>query len=84
MLLVLRVGELTDQVDGYKSAGQQHSKLGILCTWKELLAIVMSVHTWSIYWTKQQIAFRCDNQAVMDIWEKGTTRDSYIMALNIL
>ena len=50
-------------------------------TWKELFAIVMAVHTWGIYWTKQKIVFRCDNQAVVDIWEKGTTHDSYIMAL---
>ena len=50
-------------------------------TWKELFAIVMAVHTWGIYWTKQKIVFHCDNQAVVDIWEKGTTRDPYIMAL---
>ena len=45
-------------------------------TWKEVFAIVMAVHTWGIYWTKQKIVFRCDNQAVVDIWEKSTTHDS--------
>ena len=50
-------------------------------TWKELFATVMAVHTRGIYWTKQKIVFRCDNQAVVDIWEKGTTYDSYNMAL---
>ena len=41
----------------------------------------MAVHAWGIYWTKQKIVFHCDNQAVVDIWEKGTTQDPYIMAL---
>ena len=50
-------------------------------TWKELFTIVMAVHTWGIYWIKQKIVFCCDNQAVVDIWEKGITHDPYIMAL---
>ena len=38
----------------------------------------MAVHTWGIYWTKQKIVFLL---AMVDIWEKGTTHDPYIMAL---
>ena len=44
-------------------------------------AILMVVHTWGIHWTKQKIIFHCDNRAVVDIWERGTTHDPYIMAL---
>jgi len=49
--------------------------------WKELFAILIAVHSWGAYWTKQKIVFHCDNQAVVDIWGKGTTHDPNIMAL---
>ena len=43
--------------------------------WKELFAILPAVHSWGTHWIRQKIVFHCDNQAVVDIWEKGTTRD---------
>ena len=49
--------------------------------WKELFAIVNAVNTWGPLWAKQKILFHCDNQAVVEIWHKGTTRDSETMAL---
>ena len=52
-------------------------------TWKELYAIVIAVHTWgpSWQWQKQKKLFHCDNQAVVDIWKKGSTRAPQTMAL---
>ena len=50
-------------------------------TWKELYAIVIAVHTWGPSWQRQRILFHCDNQAVVDIWKKGSTRAPQTMAL---
>ena len=50
-------------------------------TWKELYAIVTAVHTWGSCWQRQKILFHCDNKAVVDIWEKGSTCAPQIMAL---
>jgi len=50
-------------------------------TWKELFAIVLAVHTWGSFWSRRKILFHCDNQAVVDIWEKGSTRATHTMAL---
>jgi len=47
--------------------------------WKELNAIVCAVHTWGHLWTKQKILFHCDNTSVVDIWQKGSTRDTETM-----
>ena len=49
--------------------------------WKELFAIVNAVNTWGYLWAKQKILFHCDNQAVVDIWHRGSTHDSETMAL---
>ena len=49
--------------------------------WKELYAIVMAVHTWGVLWQRQKILFNCDNQNVVGIWEKGSTKSPEIMAL---
>ena len=49
--------------------------------WKELFTIVNAVNTWGHQWAKQKILFHCDNEAVVEIWCKGSTRDSETMAL---
>ena len=49
--------------------------------WKELYAIVMAVHTWGSLWQRQKLLFHCDNQTVVNIWEKGSTKSPDIMAL---
>ena len=49
--------------------------------WKELYAIVMAVHTWGSLWQRQKILFHCDNQTVVNIWKKGSTKSPDIMAL---
>ena len=41
----------------------------------------MAVHTWGSLWQRKRILFHCDNQAVVDIWESGSTRASETMAL---
>ena len=50
-------------------------------TWKELFAIVLAVHTWGHFWSRRKILFHCDNQSVVDIWDKGSTRAPHTMAL---
>ena len=50
-------------------------------TWKELFAIVVAVHTWGSSWSRQKILFHCDNRAVVDIWDKGSTRAPHTMGL---
>ena len=50
-------------------------------TWKELYAITVAVHTWGPLWQRQKILFHCDNKAVVDIWDKGSTRAVRLMAL---
>ena len=51
-------------------------------TWKELFAmIVAAVHTWGSLWSRQKILFHCDNQDVVDIWDRGSTRAPHTMGL---
>ena len=49
--------------------------------WKELYIIVCAVHTWGCLWSRQKVLFHCDNLAVVDIWKKGSTSATDIMAL---
>ena len=50
-------------------------------TWKEVFPIVLAVHTWGSLWSRHKILFHCDNQTVVDIWERGCTRATHTMAL---
>ena len=47
-------------------------------TWKELFS---AVNTWSHQWPRNKALVHCDNQAVIDIWKKGTTKCPEVMAL---
>jgi len=49
--------------------------------WKELFTILVAAHKWGIHWAKHKILFHCDNQAVVNIWEKGSSKDTNIMDL---
>ena len=50
--------------------------------WKELYAIVSAMNTWGHLWSKRKILFHCDNNIVVDIWQKGLlTHCKEIMAL---
>ena len=44
-------------------------------------AIVVTVHTWGSSWSRQKIVFHCDSRAVVDIWDKGSTRAPHTMGL---
>ena len=50
-------------------------------TWKELLAIVMAIHTWGALWQRQKILIHCDNLAVVTIWKSGSNCAKETMAL---
>ena len=49
--------------------------------WKELFAIAFAVNTWGHHWPRKKFLVHCDNQAVVDIWKKGTADHPQIMAL---
>ena len=49
--------------------------------WKELFAIVSAVNTWGHQWARHKILFHCDNNTLVDIWRRGSTRCKEIMAL---
>ena len=57
------------------------AQLSMDITWKELYTIVMAVHTWGSLWQRKRILFHCDNHAVVDIYESGSTHASETMAL---
>lgn len=49
--------------------------------WKELYPIALACLLWGHSWSGKKILFHCDNQAVVDIWASGTSRDPDIMHL---
>lgn len=49
--------------------------------WKELFPIFLACTIWGQFWQKKRICFHCDNQAVVEIWRKGSTKDQAVMAL---
>ena len=48
-------------------------QIGKDIAWKELFAIASAVNTWGHHWPRKKLLVHCDNQAVVDIWKKGTT-----------
>ena len=49
--------------------------------WKNLYAIAIAVTTWGNLWQRRKIIIHCDNQTVVNVWEKGTCKSPEIMAL---
>ena len=49
--------------------------------WKELFAIAAAVNIWGHYWQRKKVLFHCDNQSICDIWHRGSSRSSEVMAL---
>ena len=39
------------------------------------------MNTWGHHWPRKKLLVHCDNQAVVDIWKKGTKDHPQIMAL---
>ena len=49
--------------------------------WKGLYPIALACLLWGHQWTGKKLLFHCDNQAVVDIWASGSSRDPLIMHL---
>ena len=47
----------------------------------ELLAVIAAILVWGPKLVNKQVAIRTDNSAIIDIWTKGSTKDSNIMKL---
>ena len=45
------------------------------------LVILLAAASWGHCWRGRSILFHCDNSAVVDIWNKGSTRQPHIMLL---
>ena len=49
--------------------------------WHELYPIALACLLWGHQWSGKKLLFHCNNQAIVDIWASGTSRDPLIMHL---
>ena len=49
--------------------------------WKELYAILVAAATWGHRWSGWKIRFYCDNQAIVQSWAKGSSKNKAVMSL---
>ena len=56
-------------------------QIGRDIAWKELFAIASAVNTWGHHWPQKKVLVHCDNHAIVDMWKKGSTDCSQVMAL---
>ena len=49
--------------------------------WKELYAIVVARNAWGPQWSGKRILFHCDNQTIVQTWERGSSKSPDIVAL---
>ena len=49
--------------------------------WQELYSIALACLLWEHLYSGKKLLFHCDNQALVDIWASGTSRDTLIMHL---
>lgn len=78
--LVLQVALGSEHtMTGDDMAGRAPALLYIV--WKELFPIFLACSIWGHLWKQKRISFHCDNQAVVEIWRKGSTKDQAVMAL---
>ena len=49
--------------------------------WKELYAVVVAARAWGAQWSKKRLLIHCDNQAVVAVWQAGTTKNAPLMQL---
>lgn len=49
--------------------------------WKELYPIALACLLWGPLWRGKKLLFHCDNQSVVDVWAKGSSRDPLLMHL---
>ena len=57
------------------------SRLDNDITFKELFPIVVALHLWGDYFKNKKILFRCDNEAVVTIINKQSSRSRAVMSL---
>ena len=48
---------------------------------KELIPVVMTAAIWGHEWVSKSVRFQCDNAAVVDIINSGSSRDNFVMHL---
>lgn len=67
----------------FRGDWQPHQTLdsGKSIAWQELFAIVLACLAWGHHWSGKRILFHCDNQAVADLWQKGSSRSPSQMVL---
>ena len=49
--------------------------------WKELFAVLLAATAWGPQWSCRRLLVHCDNHAVVDIWQAGTTKHPALMHL---
>ena len=54
---------------------------GMCITFMELVPIVVAAHLWGSAWSRLRVQFLCDNRAVVDILNAGTSKSSDVMHL---
>ena len=54
---------------------------GFTIAWRELYSIVSASATWGPYLRSKRVLFHCDNEAVVQIIQKGSSRDADMMNL---
>ena len=54
---------------------------GTSITFMELVPIVVAAHLWGSAWSRLRVQFLCDNRAVVDILNAGTSKSSDVMHL---
>ena len=64
-------------IAGEWSAQQQRHSI----QWKELCAVAIAAKAWGTQWSKKRLLVHCNNQAVVDVWHSGTSRDAALMCL---
>ena len=52
--------------------------------WKELFAVVVAAKAWGSQLHSKRLCVHCDNQAVVDVWRKGTSKQPALMQLSLL
>ncbi|XP_006814834.1 uncharacterized protein LOC102809372 [Saccoglossus kowalevskii] len=57
------------------------TKPDLSIAWKELLPIFLACSIWGSLWHGKKVLFHCDNESIVNIWRKGSSRCPFIMAL---
>jgi hypothetical protein len=58
-----------------------NQKTGISITWQELYPIYLACCFWGSQWTSKRIVFFCDNESIVQVLNKKTSKSPKIMDL---